>query len=503
MSTKKATVSTKGYLIDPNCKYNTWELVEDNGVVYSCTLNQTEIGSNKNKFYIMQVIQNGSKYCVFVRYGRIGETGRTDYKEHSSLAMAKTFFERQFRSKTGNSWSVKDDFEKKDGKYFLAEIECADVDDISDSDVSESESESETEDEMDERVADFLRLISNQTYMKNTLVELEIDTEKMPLGKIRQSQIDKAYEILDEINKSIKKGNSDKLTKLSSQFYTLIPIAYGRRKPPVISTTKLVGKNINLLNELSQMVFGTVAITKIKNSKNKNVLGKLYEDLHTEIVPLEKTDQMYEDLVSYLNRSKAPTHNFSFEVIDIFSINREFERDAYETYSKKIPNKTLLFHGTRVSNLIGILKNGLVVDPSKLQINVSISGKMFGLGIYGATSSSKSIQYCAYDTSDNIACMFIMEVALGKMLKKTDADSSLTSKTLPREYHSTWGLGKSSFAEYEKLDDGTRIPKGKIAPVKTTDGRYLLYDEFIVYHEEQINLRYIVKLKILDDDDDY
>ena len=27
---------------------------------------------------------------------------------------------------------------------------------------------------------------------------------------------------------------------------------------------------------------------------------------------------------------------------------------------------------------------------------------------------------------------------------------------------------------------------------------YDLYDEFIVYHEEQINLRFIIKLKVLD-----
>ena len=44
----------------------------------------------------------------------------------------------------------------------------------------------------------------------------------------------------------------------------------------------------------------------------------------------------------------------------------------------------------------------------------------------------------------------------------------------------------------------------KLKPCKSntkTSTRSLLYDEFIVYHEEQINLRYVIKLKITNDDD--
>ena len=487
MSTK-VTVSTKGHLIDSNCIYNTGTIVESNGSVYDCTLNQTDIGSNKNKFYIMQIIKNGSQHIVYIRYGRIGESGRTDYKTHPSESSAISFFEKQFRSKTGNAWLDRDDFVKKAGKYFMAEIECADV-----SEEEESDEESEKSDnKLDDRVIDFLKLISNTTYMKNTLVELEIDTEKMPLGKISQTQIDKAYEILDEINQNL--ADKDELVRLSSEFYTLIPNACGRQKPPIINTAKLVGKNINLLNELSQMVFGTKAVTKLK--KDKGNLVKLYEDLHTEITPLDKTDDMYKILVDYLKNSKAPTHNFQYDVMDIFQIDREFERDRYDAYSAKLKNKTLLFHGTRVANLIGIFSNGLLCDPSRLGIIVNITGKMFGLGIYTANSASKSISYCCADTSDNIACLFVAEVALGKIMEKKQADISLTAKTLPRGYNSVKGIGKSSFEKYDEYDDGTRIPAGKIKPVAGSSDRVLLYDEFIIYHDSQINLRYIIKLRI-------
>lgn len=487
----KVTVSTKGHLIDAHCKYISGNLVEHCNGVYDCTLNQTNILVNNNKFYIMQIINyDSNKYCVFIRYGRIGERGTINHKDFSSKLSAIDFFEKQFRAKTGNRWEDRNNFVKKDGKYFLSQIEVADVSE----EESEMEKSSESDTELDQTVIDFVKFITNTTYMKNTLVQLEIDTEKMPLGKISQGQIDKAYEILNKINQNLHDKN--KLVKLSSEYYTLIPYVCGRNAPPpIIDSTKLIGKNINLLNELSQMVFGTKAVTKLK--KDKGNLSKLYQNLNTNLIPLNEGDGMYPILVDYLKNSMAPTHNFKYEVLNIFEVNRQSEKDIYDAHTKKLHNKTLLFHGTRVSNLVGIFNNGLLCDPSKIGINVCVTGKMFGLGLYFANSASKSIQYCAYDTSDNIACLFVAEVALGKQLMKKNADVSLTAKNIPKGYHSTYGMGKSSFEEYDEYDDNTRIPAGRLKKIPERSDCCLLYDEFIVYRDEQVNLRYIIKLKIM------
>lgn len=485
----KAMISTKGHLIDPFYKNKSGQILESDGNIYDCTLNQTDIKTNKNKFYIMQIIVDNGSYTVFVRYGRIGEQGRSSYNEYRSKDAAITYFERQFRTKTGNSWAARNKFVKNAGKYFMAEIECVE---ISEDESNESSSEESSDSNvLDERVEKLVRVITNTTYMQNTLVELEIDTEKMPLGKISRKQIDDAYKILNEINNNL--NDKSLLEILSSEYYTLIPNACGRRKPPVINSTALVGKNINLLNELSNMIFDSKTITKTRNKKVD--IFKLYQDLNTEIVPLETNDDMYQILIDYLKNSKAPTHNIKYKVLDIFEISRENERQSYDKYSKKLKNKTLLFHGTRVSNLYGIIKNGLLVDPSKLGINVCITGKMFGMGLYFANSCSKSIQYCAYQSSDNIACLFVAEVALGKMLPKKQSDSSLSAKTMPIGYHSTWGLGRSSFTDYDEYDK-VRIPQGKLKQLPATSDRSLLYDEFIVYHEEQVNMKYIIVLQI-------
>lgn len=490
---KKATVSTDGHLIDIECKYNSGSLVKHNNVVYDCTLNQTDIGANKNKFYIMQAINIGTKYNVYIRYGRIGEKGTTIYKEFGTENQALSFFEKQFRTKTGNSWGT-DDFKKKDGKYFLTELDCADV---SEAEETSSDSGSNEDDELDEQIIDFLKLVSNTTYMKNTLVQLEIDTEKMPLGKISQGQIDNAYEILNEINENLDDTNL--LKNLSSQFYTLIPYACGRQAPPIINNKKIIGKYVSLLNELSQIVFGSKAVTKLK--KDKGNLFKLYQDLNTDIKPLDKNNKIYKLLAKYITNSKAATHHFKYDVMEIFEVNRASETDVYKKFTKKIANKTLLFHGTRVPNIIGILKNGLMCDPSKIGIKVSIAGKMFGWGIYTANSVSKSIQYTDYNSSDNIACIFICEVALGKMLRRNQADESLTAKTMPKGYHSTHGLGQSSYRQMIEYK-GVSIPTGKLEKITENKNCSLYYDEFIVYNDEQINLKYIAQLKVTDDEDD-
>lgn len=54
------------------------KIAESKGIVFATTLNQSNIAQNNNKFYIMQVIENGpSDFILFCRWGRVGVTGQT------------------------------------------------------------------------------------------------------------------------------------------------------------------------------------------------------------------------------------------------------------------------------------------------------------------------------------------------------------------------------------------------------------------------------------------
>ena len=50
----------------------------------------------------------------------------------------------------------------------------------------------------------------------------------------------------------------------------------------------------------------------------------------------------------------------------------------------------LLWHGSRLTNFVGILSQGLRIAPPE----APVTGYMFGKGVYFADMSSKSANYC-------------------------------------------------------------------------------------------------------------
>ena len=65
----------------------------------------------------------------------------------------------------------------------------------------------------------------------------------------------------------------------------------------------------------------------------------------------------------------------------------------------------LLWHGSRISNFVGILSQGLRIAPPE----APVSGYLFGKGIYLADMAEKSIHYCRSYGSDT-ALILLIEV---------------------------------------------------------------------------------------------
>lgn len=78
----------------------------------------------------------------------------------------------------------------------------------------------------------------------------------------------------------------------------------------------------------------------------------------------------------------------------------------------------LLWHGSRLTNYVGILSQGLRIAPPE----APSTGYMFGKGVYFADMVSKSANYCYTNSQSNISCMLLCEVALGNMNEKLYAD---------------------------------------------------------------------------------
>jgi poly [ADP-ribose] polymerase len=78
----------------------------------------------------------------------------------------------------------------------------------------------------------------------------------------------------------------------------------------------------------------------------------------------------------------------------------------------------LLWHGSRLTNFVGILSQGLRIAPPE----APVTGYMFGKGVYFADMSSKSANYCFTSKENNTGILLLCEVALGDMSEKHHAD---------------------------------------------------------------------------------
>ncbi|XP_019863495.1 PREDICTED: poly [ADP-ribose] polymerase 2-A-like, partial [Amphimedon queenslandica] len=93
-----------------------------------------------------------------------------------------------------------------------------------------------------------------------------------------------------------------------------------------------------------------------------------------------------------------------------FNLERHGEKKRYKPFSK-LDNRMLLWHGSRLTNFVGILSQGLRIAPPE----APVTGYMFGKGVYFADMVSKSANYCWTSPQSPVGLMLLCEVALGNM----------------------------------------------------------------------------------------
>lgn len=110
----------------------------------------------------------------------------------------------------------------------------------------------------------------------------------------------------------------------------------------------------------------------------------------------------------------------------------------------------MLWHGSRTSNFVGILSEGLRIAPPE----APSTGYMFGKGVYFADMVSKSANYCSCSPDNDEGLLILSEVALGESLELTE---SLYIERLPGGKHSVKGIGKTAPLSSVKFKSATQI----------------------------------------------
>ncbi|KAI0847539.1 PARP-domain-containing protein [Daldinia vernicosa] len=491
--------------------------IDDDGVIFDASLNQTNSTANNNKFYRLQLLRSVKDHFIcWTRWGRVGEHGQSKAVGNGTLESALHEFNSKFKSKTGLPWVNRGE-PPKPGKYAFIEKsyepDSEDEDDTKDTKDTNGgtikiEDGEEPDSKLPKPVQELMQLIFNQQYFAATMRDLNYDSVKLPLGKLSKTTISRGFQALKDLSAliqnpalatSLHQTNYISATEqLSNLYFTLIPHAFGRNKPPVIRDTTLLKREIELLESLSDMKDASL-LMKNQQEYEINKLDQQFQSLGmNEMTPLDHESPEFTQLVDYLMDTRGATHSANYQVSQIFRVERNGEKDRLEAVHETYQDRRLLWHGSRCTNFGGILSQGLRIAPPEAPVTV------FGKGIYLADMSSKSANYCYPSISNGHALLLLCEAELGDPMQVlTGASYSAAEDAKSKGMLSTWGQGSTGPSQWKDAEcihpslKGVKMPDSNVKPGATgVPNAHLLYNEYICYDISQVRLRYLLRVRM-------
>ncbi|KAI6190030.1 Poly [ADP-ribose] polymerase [Aphelenchoides bicaudatus] len=479
-----------GCTVDPKCEYaeECHVYIDDSKKPWQALLTAADLASGKNSFYKLQLLEHDhrNEYYVFRSWGRIGLKGGFKTEEfYGSLNEAKRNFEDLFQEKSQNDWYNVENYVKVPGGMELVEM---DVDEKKIDSALDQLDPNNSKSSLPIQVREIISLFFNVKLMAKELAEFDLDTEKLPLAKLSKKQILRAHAILSDLSKVLDDPNpsATEILDYSNQFYTVMPHASGAKRLPLIDNTDLLKTKCDMLDSLLNLEIAYKMIEKKDEDSQEgvDVFDNHYLSLNCKIELLPSESPEAKLIQLYVQNGHMSTHRFTVKIKQIFKVERKDEAERYKKY-KNLHNKQLLWHGSRTSNFAGILSKGLKIAPPEAPVN----GYMFGKGIYLADCVSKSTQYCSTPGRSD-AFLLLAEAALGAMQLEKHARSIVTPQS---GYHSVKALGGTAPNDKEaRMLGDVKVPVGKARDLSSDEHLSLRYNEYIVYSEDQVKLRYLI-----------
>ena len=224
---------------------------------------------------------------------------------------------------------------------------------------------------------------------------------------------------IEQVIAGKKQGNLD---DLSGSFYSCIPHNYGRQKMSnfVIRTNDDLKDKMDLVQNLADIKIAQEMVDEEEKKqeevkkgapipKKPSIEDENYSKLNCRVETLQPGSAEHIMVKTYLDNTKGGS-GWSYnrlELIDAFKIERPGEAERYNPNG--YGNKMLLWHGSRFSNFVGILSQGLRIAPAE----APKTGYNFDKGVYLASMAEKSSAYCCASISNNVGLLLLCEAALG------------------------------------------------------------------------------------------
>ena len=551
-----------------------FELFKENDEYWDASLTKVNLQNGiygEYMFYFIQLVHDLGKdmYIVTTQFGRIGEEGANQRSPFNTLDEAKEEFGKIFKSKTGNNWDERNNFQRIKGKYMLLSynkiqlkpnelLKPFDYKKCPESNLDNTEIHSLLKAFTDNSIiakafkesgvdTEFFNysMLNKETLLKARGYLMELYKKVQELENIRKINVnllnqnkskDKSEENddksednsvdnmdLDEnVSKTSKKRSKKKeqsnngeiktlkdkteaiilktneIMALSSRYYELIPKE--KYKNSCILPFDRLDDVKNEIQIIDNLTYVEKAVNILLGANNKistiNPLDYIYYSLQTYFELLSKDSPEYMTLEKYINNTSG-----NDKLINIFRVTRKGETERINKF-KDLPNHFLLFHGTKIFNLIGIFSNGLKIAPPE----APMTGYMFGKGIYLADMYQKSINYCdiIQDKSNNkkvkeYSYILLCEAALGNIYEAKRSNIDYEKLPFLNEGYNSLKSVSVQGPDLNKnfiCNNGITIPLGNIIKYSETGMNYSTSNpEYIVYDTAQVKIRYIVKME--------
>ena len=287
-------------------------------------------------------------------------------------------FDKKFKDKSGLKWEDRGEMPKS-GKYVFVEKSYEDEtapqngagskDDADDADYTAPVCT------LEPSVQSLMELIFNEKHFAATMQNLNYDATKLPLGKLSKATITRGFAFLKDLAALMADptANGSDFEYLSNQYYSYIPHAFGRQRPPVIRTIDMLKPEIELLESLTDLKDADEILKKAKETvQSIHPLDSRFQGLGMqEMSALPHSSTEFSEISQYLSNTCGSTHHVKYEVQDVFRIERQGEFDRFDTskYAGIPSDRRLLWHGSRTTNFGGILSQGLRIAPPEAPVN--------------------------------------------------------------------------------------------------------------------------------------
>jgi poly [ADP-ribose] polymerase len=430
-------------------------------VLKKAVLQVTDIKTNRNKYYAIELHSGTGSFRVFTHYGRTDdletnpEAGAKESRFFLDGVEATTCYEQIFREKTSPKKGYKEVSlaSSKIGSQRSRGASVGEVDAKTVAKIAEVAKDkpapkvSALGPEIQELVS---YIYAEATNALTTTVAAKITAQgiETPLGVLTIGQIERGEAILQDLYRlfqAAKKSRSE-MERLSGDFYTCIPHRIGRTRSAVDAAVIDSMEDFQQKQETLQLMKDMLSVNGDQSVLFDSKVDAQYEALRCSLAPIDKTNSLFAELESYILKSQIKTKNI--RVKNIFTVQRA---DEWEAFDASVGNERLLLHGSRIKNWVGLLSRGILLPKIVVSMGVNrTDAGWLGNGIYFGDAACTSAFYTTAGKKGT-RFMAIARVALGKAKDFTKITYGLNEP--PVGYDSCHGVRNSPKTPSQFADD--------------------------------------------------